>query len=471
MRTVVTTSFDEWRSVCRPLLVAKVAPSEVRFTDNSKQLWLEGPPVKSVGALAIDKGPERDGFRVPPAFIEIARDVACHRDADRFDLLYRVLWRILHGEPRLLEIVTDREVHRLDRMQKAIARDVHKMHAFVRFRRVVEEGKEHFVAWHRPDHTIVRVAAPFFSRRFPTMDWSILTPDESVHWNQHELSYMAGVPQSAAPDADQLEGLWRTYYRSIFNPARLNTKTMKREMPVRHWKTLPEATELPSLIADARSRVGAMLAAPEAAKPTATDFLPQSFDLPTLAQAAKACRGCELCEAATQVVFGEGPVTASIVLVGEQPGDEEDLAGRPFVGPAGRVLDAALVEAGLERDQVYLTNAVKHFKFEQRGRRRLHQRPTSREVQACRPWFVAELSQLHPMVLVCLGATAVQSVMRKRDRLSDIRGQIIATEFCQHTVATYHPSAVLRAGSPERETEIRQALIADLRRAVALTRT
>ncbi len=465
MRHLVTKSFDEWRTVCRGLLAAQIAPADVRFTDDAQQKWLgelhadlsvtAPPPLENTRTPASP-------FHVQPAFIELAREVACHRDKDRFDLLYRALWRITHGQPNLLEIATDPEVHRLTRMQKAIARDVHKMHAFVRFRRAVNDrGVEHFIAWHRPDHRIVQLAAPFFSRRFPTMNWSILTPDESVHWDQAQLTYTHGVPASEAPKDDQLENLWRTYYRSIFNPARVNQKTMKREMPVRHWRTLPEATEVSDLVAQANRRVATMVEQ-QVAPATAMQFIPPTFDLPTLAAAARGCQGCRLCEPATQVVFGEGPSTARLVLIGEQPGDEEDRQGRPFVGPAGKVLDAALREAGIVREQIYLTNAVKHFKFEQRATRRLHQRPTNYDIQACRPWLLAELSQLRPELIVCLGATAIQSVLRRRDRLSDLRGQILESPLCPQTIATYHPSAVLRAGNPEHEREIRDALVADL---------
>jgi len=470
MRRVTVATFDEWRSACRGLLVSQTPPADVVFSDDKHQQWLGELHSDAAAGMPQQTSPTpASPFRVPPSFLELAREVACHRDNDRFNLLYRVLWRMTHGQPDLLEIATDPEVHRLQRMQKAIARDVHKMHAFVRFRKLMtEQGEEYYVAWHQPDNRIVQLAAPFFGRRFPSMRWSILTPDECAHWNLQELSYSAGVPRSAAPSGDQLEDLWRTYYRSIFNPARLNAKTIKREMPVRHWKNLPETIELPTLFAQAGGRVQTMVESPTNHRPTTLDFVPPEFNIATLSDASRTCRGCSLCEAATQTVFGEGPADARIMLVGEQPGDEEDRRGRPFVGPAGQVLDDALRAAGVDRQQAYLTNAVKHFRFEQRGTRRLHQRPTTYDIQACRPWLLAEVSQIRPQVLVCLGATAVQTVMRNRSRLSDLRGKVTPSELCSSTIATYHPSAVLRAASPEHATEIRDALIADLRLALSL---
>lgn len=475
MRRVTVSTFEEWRSACRGLLAARIPPADVVFTDDTRQQWLgdlldELHSDDAAGASQPDSQlPASSPFRVPPAFLELAREVACYRDSDRFNLLYRALWRITHGQPDLLEIATDPEVHRLLRMQKAIARDVHKMHAFVRFRKLSsEQGDEYYVAWHQPDHRIVQLAAPFFSRRFPSMRWSILTPDACAHWDLHELTYSEGVSRSAAPSSDQLEDLWRIYYRSIFNPARLSAKTMKREMPVRHWKNLPETMELPALLAEAGGRVQTMVESPTNCRPTTVSFIPPKFDLPTLREAACHCRGCSLCGAATQTVFGEGPAKARLVLVGEQPGDEEDHLGRPFAGPAGQVLDEALAAAGVDREQIYLTNAVKHFKFEQRGKRRLHQRPTTYEIEACRPWLLAELSQLRPQVLVCLGATAVQTVLRSRNRLSELRGRVMPSQLAPSTIATYHPSAVLRATSEEHAAEIRDALVADLRLAKRL---
>jgi DNA polymerase len=178
---------------------------------------------------------------------------------------------------------------------------------------------------------------------------------------------------------------------------------------------------------------------------SAHDFLPARMNLKALREAAEHCRGCELYKNATQTVFGEGPRRASLMLLGEVPGDEEDRDGRPFVGPAGRLLDHALEQAGLDRDHVYVTNAVKHFRWEPRGKRRLHKKPTARQIEACKPWLLAEILVVEPEVIVCLGATAAQSMLGREFRITRHRGKFFQSKGAAWLMATYHPSAILRA--------------------------
>ena len=178
---------------------------------------------------------------------------------------------------------------------------------------------------------------------------------------------------------------------------------------------------------------------------SAFDFLPEELDYEHLRHAAAACEGCDLYKNATQTVFGEGPTNAKLMLVGETPGDEEDIKGHPFVGPAGRLLERAMDHAGIERGDVYLTNVVKHFKWKPAGKRRLHQKPSAREQAACEPWLRSEIILVQPQVMVCLGSTAAQSVFGKDFRVTQSRGQWFETEFAPRTIATWHPSAVLRA--------------------------
>jgi uracil-DNA glycosylase len=189
-------------------------------------------------------------------------------------------------------------------------------------------------------------------------------------------------------------------------------------------------------------------------------FLPETRTLAALQDAVRRCRGCTLYENATQAVFGDGDTDAEVVLVGEQPGDQEDLTGKPFVGPAGKLLDRALEEAGIDRGKTYVTNAVKHFKWTARGTRRIHQKPSWSEQMACRPWLEAEIAALRPRVLVALGATAGQSLLGKDFRVTRDRGRALDSDLAEHVVATIHPSAVLRADDREAEFE---ALVADLR--------
>jgi DNA polymerase len=196
---------------------------------------------------------------------------------------------------------------------------------------------------------------------------------------------------------------------------------------------------------------------------SAAPFVPNSRSLRTLSAAAEGCRGCDLYKEATQVVFGEGPKTARVMFVGEQPGDQEDRQGEPFVGPAGALLDKALENAGIRRSDVYLTNAVKHFKWEARGKRRIHKKPRISEVKACRPWLEAELRAVKPTVIVCLGATAAQSVLGPQFKLMQNRGKVFPSELGDRVIATIHPSAVLRAPDSEGRRLAYESLVADLK--------
>ena len=201
---------------------------------------------------------------------------------------------------------------------------------------------------------------------------------------------------------------------------------------------------------------------------SAAAYVPESPTLPRLEEAAAGCRGCHLWERATQTVFGEGRAAAPLMLVGEQPGDQEDLAGKPFVGPAGRLLDRALEEAGIDRREAYLTNVVKHFKWEARGKRRIHAKPSWSETVACRPWLDAEIAVIEPRILVCLGATAAQAVIGRDFRVSRQRGELVDSPLAQYVTATIHPSAILRQRDEElRHTEL-EAFVDDLRKVAAL---
>jgi uracil-DNA glycosylase family protein len=202
---------------------------------------------------------------------------------------------------------------------------------------------------------------------------------------------------------------------------------------------------------------------PTEARGDATPFLPQRKSLKALREAAAQCRGCHLYERATQTVFSDGPKRARIMMVGEMPGDREDRAGRVFVGPAGRELDKALEAVGIERREVYLTNVVKHFKFEERGKRRIHQKPGKREVDACLPWLRAELDVVKPTALLLLGATAAKALLGDGFRLTECRGRPIESDLAELVVATVHPSAILRAGDGEARQAQRRAFTEDLR--------
>lgn len=202
---------------------------------------------------------------------------------------------------------------------------------------------------------------------------------------------------------------------------------------------------------------------------TAASFIPERRSLTALRRAAEGCTACPLYRNATQTVFGSGAAKARLLLVGETPGDREDLEGKPFVGPAGKLLDEALAAAGIGRREVYLTNAVKHFKWEPQGKRRLHKKPNAGEQHACRPWLDAEIAAVRPTVILCLGATAAQALLGKKFRISTSRGEVLSSPQCEQTIATYHPSAVLRAPDHEARERMRAELFADVRRAAELS--
>jgi uracil-DNA glycosylase len=199
---------------------------------------------------------------------------------------------------------------------------------------------------------------------------------------------------------------------------------------------------------------------------SAADFIPPRPTLAKLREAAANCRGCDLWAVGTQTVFGEGPRNAAVMFVGEQPGDQEDRAGAPFVGPAGRLLDAALEQAGIDRREVYVTNAVKHFKWErgEKGKRRIHKKPNDMEIRACHPWLEQEIALVKPRVIIALGATAAQSLLGKQFRVTKERGKPIPTDFADAVIATVHPSAVLRA-PPESRKEAERQFMADIKKA------
>ncbi len=256
MRTIVIEpTFESWRDAARGALRNELPPDQVLWAEEGGEGSLFGTSPDETGGGPVPK--------VPSAFLGITRRAAAHRDPRRWALLYQVLWRLTHGgEKHLLSDPADPDVRLVQQWCKAVGRDIHKMHAFVRFRRVGvdgETGREQFVAWFEPEHRIVRLASPFFEKRFVGMDWSILTPDECAHWDGNSLTFTPGVARDTAPDGDALDELWRVYYRNIFNPARLKVKAMQSEMPKKYWKNLPEAPLIGELISGSRKRVREML--------------------------------------------------------------------------------------------------------------------------------------------------------------------------------------------------------------------
>lgn len=456
--------FDGWRNAARDLAEAGVQPERVIWT-------VEGGTGDLFGG-DVPKPAAAPSFAVPRPFIDLAKAAICHSDPERFGLLYAMLWK-LRTHRKAMEDRADPLLDRLEGLAKEVRRDAHKMHAFVRFREVPEGDTTRFVAWFEPDHHIVRREAGFFVRRFANMRWSILTPALSIHWDTETLTEGPGATRAEAPDGDPVEETWKTYYASIFNPARVKVKAMTKEMPKKYWRNMPESALIAPLIAGARARELEMIDR-AAAKDGLTQVLKAERRVEpggnlrasweALLTEARSCTRCHLHECATQTVFGEGPLDARILFVGEQPGDQEDLAGRPFVGPAGQLFDSSLQEAGIDRAQTYVTNAVKHFKFEQRGKRRIHSKPDAGEIEACRWWQEQERALIKPPLTVALGATAARSLTGKTVTISRAREAPLTLADGSECWVTVHPSFLLRIPEEDRKAAERARFVEDLKR-------
>ena len=460
--------FDGWRAAARDLAEAGVPPWAV--------VWqVEGAAGDLFGGET--EAPQAPSFPVPRAFVALAEEAICHSDPERFALLYALLSK-LRSDRRAMEDRADPLIHRLERLAKEVRRDEHKMHAFVRFREIDDGDATRFVAFFEPEHHIVRRAAGFFVRRFSSMRWSILTPELSVHWDGEKLAEGPGATRGDAPDVDPIEETWRTYYASIFNPARLKVGAMLKEMPKKYWRNMPETSLVRPLIAGAQAREAAMIqrSAPETA--IAAEGLTHALEAErriepgsnlraaweAILKDARDCTRCELYRCGTQTVFGEGPLDAKILFVGEQPGDQEDLAGRPFVGPAGQLFNEALEKAGIDRTQTYVTNAVKHFKFVQRGKRRIHSKPDAGEISACKWWLEQERELIRPPLTVALGATAARSLIGKVVTIKSVRGEPLELADGGECWVTVHPSSLLRIPEADRRRVERKRFIDDLKR-------
>ncbi|MGB7374711.1 UdgX family uracil-DNA binding protein [Pontixanthobacter sp.] len=452
--------FDYWRDAARRLIQCGVAPDRVS--------WRERGEAMDLFAVCSDQNDD-GALPAPPInpsvvktskrFLDCARNAALHSDEERFALLYRLLWR-LQSNPRIMEDKSDDDVRRIEDLAKNVRRDSHKMHAFVRFRRVEGsdgDASDRYVAWFEPDHHIVRANAGFFKRRFANMQWSILTPRGCIHWDGTRLSESGPASRSDAPADDAMEDLWRQYFASTFNPARLKIGAMMSEMPKKYWKNMPEAALIPELIAGAQSRESRMVNA------GASEFSEPVASLHDIASGIGACRQCAIGCLDTQAVPGEGrhdgaaslSKRATFMIVGEQPGDQEEKAQRPFIGPAGEVLSAHLQQAGINREDAYLTNAVKHFKYTLRGKRRIHQSPTAKEIDTCRWWLDAERRIIRPQFVLALGASAARGLLGKTVSITRARGVPLQMDDQSELWITAHPSYLLRLDGDARAEQER----------------
>ena len=455
--------FLAWRTAARLAISHRISPDDIDWNGQ----------VALFGGEALPDHAGDHAARVHPDFIALAGSVIWHSAPERFCLLYQALWRLDQRDGMPLS-PADPLGRKLALMAKSVGRDIHKMHAFVRFRELPAAGtRRRFGAWFEPEHHTLEPGSAFFVKRFADMDWLIATPSLTARFADGELSFETGGVRPALPD-DASGALWATYFANIFNPARVKLDAMRSEMPKKYWRNLPETRLIPAMLADAEARVERMRAAgasqprPGAAA-ISTRYratMPEAADAPETLdearQAAMQCRRCGLCEAATQTVWGEGDSRASIMIVGEQAGDQEDLAGRPFIGPAGQLLRAAMHDAGLNPEQTWLTNAVKHFKFTPRGKRRLHRNPDRDEIIRCRWWLGLELAFIQPQITLALGSSAVLALTDNHRPIAQRRGKVEIGLHGGPVLISWHPAYVLRTTDAAIRARLRSELVADL---------
>lgn len=437
------TDWLGFRAAVRALIAADIAPDAVRFTVPAAEQPALFDDAQALPAEALSSAPP---LALPAGFVALCETVVMHDDPQRFARMYGLAHALHHRQTSWLDTLLAQRLA-LEHMAQAVRREMHKTKAFVRFRPVQSEDGVTHMAWFEPSHHIVHAVAPFFVRRFAGMRWALLTPRGCAHWSGTELSFGPPADRASAPEADAGEALWLAYYRSIFNPARLKLAMMKREMPVRFWANLPEAASIGRLAAAACERTAQMVqegAVPRTRRRSGVCETQARGNTSAVSQ-ARECDRCEFAVHATQMVWGEGAQGAALMLVGEQPGDREDLEGRPFVGPAGHVLREAIAGLGWPSKELYFTNAVKHFKFEWRGKRRIHKTAAQREALACADWLEDEITQINPRAIVALGATAARSLLGMSVPVTEHAGQWLQREDGRPVLVLQHPAALLRA--------------------------
>lgn len=424
------TDWDGWRSATRALVLAGTSPDQVQW---------------HVAPKDTHTAPDSAGsFSISRALVAMAGLAIQARDRRRFDVLYRVVWRAHNGE-RVLKDRADPDTRLAQGLALAVRAEQHRMRTQLRYLPVHEGSETRYVGWYKPAHFVLEADAQLLARRFPRFAVSILTPDGSAHWDQEGLRFGPGVDPASVPDDEGLSAYWPAYGAELLATAQPGSSIPAAELlGDEPWP--PDRPALGPVVMPAGTDPGIETAWHEAAD----------------------CRRCHLWEPATQTVFGEGPAGARVMFIGEQPGDQEDVIGRPFVGPAGQMLDRAMAEAGIDRRAAYVTNAVKHFKFTPRGKRRLHQTPEAPEIQACWFWLDVERVRLAPSLVVLLGATAARAVLGRAVTIGRERGRPIRLSDTETAFVTVHPSFLLRVPDEDARHREYQAFVRDLRKVAEL---
>ena len=416
------TDWNGWRRAARAFVLAGVEPPELTW---------------SVGGDATVPPDVDGGFTLPRPLVALAAQAFQAREPERFGLLYTLVWRAHHGGIDVKD--PDDPDLRIARFWAfAVRADAHRMRTHLRFMPIGSAEHRHFLGWYEPEHFVLEANARLLARRDPTTGFTIVTPDGTAHWDTVALRFGSGLKNPG--DDDTLRAWWEAHRDLVLAAADSGGG-------------LPEAEAL-----DEAPR-------PLDRPPLGFVVLPAS-ETSAIAGVAHEARGCERCElyrAAAQTVFGEGPSGARVMFIGEQPGDQEDVIGRPFVGPAGQMLDDALEEAGIDRRLIYITNAVKHFKFSLRGRRRIHQSPSPEEIGICRFWLDAERTAVNPELIVLLGGSAGRAVLGRPVAVTRERGQPFDLPTGGRAFLTVHPSYLLR--QPDEVSRAREyaAFVRDLR--------
>jgi DNA polymerase len=421
------TDWEGWRQATRALILAGTEPETLTW---------------SVGGEPTPLPDATGSFHVPRALVSLAALAIQARNADRFGLLYSLVWRINAGE-KLLEDDTDPDLSLLKRMALSVRADAHRMRTAMRFLPVAEDAGTRFLGWFEPAHFVLPANAQLIVRRFPNLALSIVTPDGAAHWDGSSLLFGSGLRH--AEDDEALQAWWERHRDTLLEQAAAGVSIPEAE-------SLDEAPRSPD-----RPALG----------PVVLHTNPDPA-LRRSARDASLCRRCPLYQPATQTVFGEGPADASVMFVGEQPGDQEDTIGRPFVGPAGQMMDRAMEEAGIDRRTIYVTNAVKHFKFTPSGKRRIHQTPEVPEIQACGFWLDVERAHLRPRLLVLMGGSAARAVLGRAVTIGRERGRPIQMADGQTVFITVHPSYLLRVPDAAAKAREYAAFVQDLKAIRAL---
>ncbi|HEX5326370.1 MAG TPA: UdgX family uracil-DNA binding protein [Acetobacteraceae bacterium] len=423
------TDWDGWRTATRSLVLAGVPPDDIRW---------------QVRAKSPDPHPEPAGsFGISRALVALAAQAIQARDPTRFDLLYRLVWRAHQGAP-VADERSDPDFRRAHGLALAVRAEQHRMRTQLRYLRV-EAAAPRFIGWYAPAHFVIESNAQLLAKRFPELLVSILAPDGSAHWDADGLRFGPGVEPASVADDAGLAAYWHAYGAELLATSRPGTSIHPAE-PLGDDPWPPDRPSIGPVVMPAGTDEGIETAVHEAAD----------------------CRRCHLWEPATQTVFGEGPAGARVMFIGEQPGDQEDVIGRPFVGPAGLMLDRAMAEAGIDRRAAYVTNAVKHFKFTPRGKRRIHQTPEAPEIQACRFWLDVERVRLAPSLIVLLGATAARAVLGRPVTIGRDRGRPIRLSDSKTAFVTVHPSFLLRVPDEAAKHREYRAFVEDLRKVAKL---